>query len=85
MLIHDALLFGLIAVGTLVFASVLRLTLSGYQEHRGPHLDARGLLLFVPLIILLGAGEPLDVLVPLMAASRSICWLPSALFCACRE
>lgn len=63
---NDALLFGLIAAGTVGLASVLRAALSGEQEHDPPYLDARGLLLFVPLIVLLGAGASLDVLVPVM-------------------
>lgn len=67
MLTNDALVFGLIAVGTLALASVLRVTLSGEQDHPPPHLDARGLLLFVPLVVLLAAGAPLTVLVPLLA------------------
>jgi len=67
MVTNDALLFGSIAVGTLAFASVLRVVLSGEQEHPPPYLDGRGLLLFVPLIVLLAAGAPLTVLAPLMA------------------
>ena len=69
MLTTDALLFVLIAAGTLGFASVLRAALSGQQEHPAPWLDARGLLLFVPLVVLLGAGAPLDVTVPVMAGT----------------
>ncbi|MFO8081936.1 MAG: WecB/TagA/CpsF family glycosyltransferase [Armatimonadota bacterium] len=67
MLTGDLLIFALIAGGTLAFASVLRHALAGEQDHPSPHLDARGLLLFVPLLVLLPAGASLHVLVPLMA------------------
>ncbi|MFW5867388.1 MAG: WecB/TagA/CpsF family glycosyltransferase, partial [Armatimonadota bacterium] len=66
MLTNDALLFVLISAGTLAFASLLRVTLAKDQDHPPPHLDARGLLLFVPLVVLLAAGASLSVLVPLM-------------------
>ncbi len=66
MAVNDALLFALIAGGTLGLASVLRLTLAGEHEHSPPHLDARGLLLFVPLLVLLATGAPLSGMVPVM-------------------
>lgn len=67
MLTNDAVLFISIAVGTLALASVLRRVLAGEQEHPPPHFDARGLLLFVPLIVLVWSGASMPVLVPLMA------------------
>jgi N-acetylglucosaminyldiphosphoundecaprenol N-acetyl-beta-D-mannosaminyltransferase len=65
----DALLFVLIAGGTVALASVLRATLSGHQEHPAPWLDARGLLLFVPLIVLLAVRAPFEVTVPIMTGT----------------
>ncbi len=69
MLMSDALLFVLIAGGTLGLASVLRVILAGEQEHPAPWLDARGLLFFVPLIVLLGMRAPLEVTVPVMTGA----------------
>ncbi len=68
MLINDLGLFAVTFGGTLVLASILRGALAGEQNHEPPYLDARGLLLYVPLIALFAAGARGDVLVPLLGA-----------------
>lgn len=66
--VKDLIIFGAIFGGTLMLAGVLRAALAGYQEHDPPHLDARGMLLFVPLVVLLAGGVRGDALVPLLGA-----------------
>lgn len=68
MLSNDLVLLVTLTVATLLLARLLRWVLDGAQEHPPPHLDARGLLLFAPMIVLLAADAPGVVLVPLMGA-----------------
>ncbi|MEA3403727.1 MAG: WecB/TagA/CpsF family glycosyltransferase [Armatimonadota bacterium] len=69
MLTNDLLLLAVIFGGALALARVLRAALEGEQDHPPPHLDARGLLLYVPLVVFLAAGTSEDTLVPLMGAA----------------
>ncbi len=65
---NDLLLFASTFTGTLVLAGILRAVLAGRQEHDPPHLDARGLLLFVPLVVLFAMRVGGTVLVPMLGA-----------------
>ena len=64
----DLALLGIILAGTLLGASVLRSALRPVEGLVGPRLDARGLLLFVPLLALLFVGAPSQVLAPVLGA-----------------
>ncbi len=64
----DLLLLGTTFAGTLGFASILRAALAGRQEHEPPRLDARGLLLFVPLVALFAMRAGEGLLVPMLGA-----------------
>ncbi len=64
----DFALLIVIFVGTLAVASVLRLGLRPEPGGKRPGLDARGLLLFVPVLTLLFSGAARDVLVPMQGA-----------------
>ncbi|MGD9497212.1 MAG: WecB/TagA/CpsF family glycosyltransferase [Armatimonadota bacterium] len=68
MVTGDVLLFAATFAGTIALASVLRAALAGRQDHDPPHLDGRGLLLFVPLVVLFAGGAPGGVLVPMLGA-----------------
>lgn len=68
MLVKDLIVFGVIFGGTLALAGILRAALAGQQDHEPPHLDARGMLMFVPLIVLLAVGVRGDALVPMLGA-----------------
>ncbi|MGC9316747.1 MAG: WecB/TagA/CpsF family glycosyltransferase [Armatimonadota bacterium] len=69
MLTNDLLLLAVILGGALALARLLRAALEGQQDHPPPHLDARGLLLYIPLVIFLAAGGPADAVVPLIGAA----------------
>ncbi len=64
----DLVLLSIIFVGTIAAASVLRVGLRPPPGQKQPRLEARGLLLFVPLLVLLAADAPGDLLVPVLGA-----------------
>ncbi len=68
MMNHELAVTGVIFVGTMALANVLRAALSGEREQGTARLDARGLLLFVPIAVLFALAAPAGVLVPLTAA-----------------
>ena len=55
-----------------MLAGGLRAALASYPGHDPPHLDARGMLLFVPLVVLLAGGVRGDALVPCCGRRRGL-------------
>ncbi len=64
----DAALFTTILIGTLAVASLLRWLLQPVQGKPGTRLDARGLLFFVPLLVLFFLGASREALAPIIGA-----------------
>lgn len=65
---QHALIMGVVIAGTLGLAAALRHLLADAQEQPHPRLDARGMLLFVPLVVLFALDAPLTGIVALLTA-----------------